>query len=295
MAPDDKVSVIIPVYNSERFLQDSIESVLHQTYENIEIIAINDGSTDNSLNILKQYSDKISVISQKNQGLASALNVGVKAMTGKWFKWFSPDDLLHPDAIRLLVNEIKTQLEPTIVYSNWEIVDEHGNSIKTFHESNFNHLDSLDFFIRLLYEQQINVNTSLIPASLFNQGCQFHNLEYMALIDYDFFLRSALTYKVNFHLISKSLLSYRIHSDQLSKKEIISSLKCRKKLQDSILSLCNPSLNLRLNSKLIKFKNQQPMSKKFKKSILHLLTYHFPEKASEYIILWYLNKVRTSR
>jgi len=295
LASDDKVSVIIPVYNSGQFLQESIESVLNQTYANIEIIAVNDGSTDNSLDILKQYSDRILIISQKNQGLASALNAGMKAMTGKWFKWFSPDDLLHPDAIYLLVNEIKTRLEPTIVYSNWEIIDEHGNYLKTFKESNFNHLDNLDFFIRLLDEQQINVNTSLIPISLFKQGCQFRNLEYMTLVDYDFFLRSAIKYKVNFYLISKALLSYRIHSDQLSKKEIVSSLKYRKKLQDSILSTYDSSLNSELPSKWTQFKSQQTINKKMKKFFLNLLVYHFPEKASEHIILWYLNKIRTTR
>jgi len=60
------VSVVIPVYNSEKFLAECIESVLNQTYKNIEIIAINDGSTDDSLKILETYSDKITIISQKN-------------------------------------------------------------------------------------------------------------------------------------------------------------------------------------------------------------------------------------
>ena len=72
------VSVIIPVYNAAQFLKDSIESVLNQTYSNIEIICVNDGSTDNSLDILKSFSDKITIISQENQGLSSALNVGIK-------------------------------------------------------------------------------------------------------------------------------------------------------------------------------------------------------------------------
>jgi len=70
---DDLVSVVIPVYNSEKFLKQAIESVLNQTYKNIEIITIDDGSTDNSLEILKQYSDRIIIISQPNQGLTAAL------------------------------------------------------------------------------------------------------------------------------------------------------------------------------------------------------------------------------
>ncbi len=79
---------MIPVYNSEKFLNESIESVLNQTYKNIEVIAIDDGSTDNSLKVLHQYSDRINILSQENQGLAAAINAGIKKMKGKWFKWF---------------------------------------------------------------------------------------------------------------------------------------------------------------------------------------------------------------
>src|SRR6185437_2092788 len=99
-----KVSIIIPVYNTEKYLDECIQSALNQTYHDIEIIAVNDGSKDNSLNILEQYSDKIKIISKSNGGTASALNVGIKNMNGQWFKWLSADDLLHPTAIEELVN-----------------------------------------------------------------------------------------------------------------------------------------------------------------------------------------------
>ena len=68
MLTNDKVSVIIPIYNSEKFLRDSLESILQQTYSNVEIICIDDGSDDKSPDILKQYSDKITILTQKNQG-----------------------------------------------------------------------------------------------------------------------------------------------------------------------------------------------------------------------------------
>ena len=96
-----KVSVVLPVYNSEKFLSKSIESILDQTYNHIEIIVVDDGSTDNSLKILQQYSEKIQIISQSNQGLASALNAGIKKINGKYFKMLSHDDVLHPIAIFL--------------------------------------------------------------------------------------------------------------------------------------------------------------------------------------------------
>ena len=101
------VSIVIPVYNSEQFLKESLESIINQTYSNIEIICVNDGSTDNSLEILKSYSDKIIIISQKNQGLASALTIGINQMKGKWFKWFSPDDVMYTHTIETLVDTAK--------------------------------------------------------------------------------------------------------------------------------------------------------------------------------------------
>lgn len=103
----EKVSVIIPVFNSEKFLKESIESILAQTYPNLEIVAVNDGSTDGSLTILENYSDKIIIISQDNKGLASALTTGINQMSGKWLKWFSPDDIMKPETISMLVNATK--------------------------------------------------------------------------------------------------------------------------------------------------------------------------------------------
>ena len=142
------VSVVIPVYNSEKFLKECICSVLNQTYDSIEIIAVNDGSTDESLKILQRFSDKITVINQENEGLAKALMAGINKMTGKWLKWFSPDDILLPHAIETLITEAKKLPENTIIYSNWDLIDENGEKLRSFSESNYNNLEKFDFNIR---------------------------------------------------------------------------------------------------------------------------------------------------
>ena len=138
MVDIEKVSVVIPVYNNEKFLNESINSILKQTYNNIETIAVNDGSTDESLKILNQYSDKITIINQENQGLAKALQAGIEHISGNWFKWFSPDDILLPKSIETLVETIIKLPPNTIVYSNWDIIDENGKLLRKFSESNFN-------------------------------------------------------------------------------------------------------------------------------------------------------------
>lgn len=292
---NDKVSVGIPVYNSEKFLSQTIESVLNQTYDNIEIIAIDDGSTDNSLKILKQYSDKIKIISQTNQGLAAALNAGIKKINGKWFKWISPDDILYPNAIEILVNEAKKLPENTIVYSNWELIDENNKKLGDFSESNYNNLEKFEFNIRLLDGQQINVNTTLIPCLLFEKGCSIQNIKDSIMIDYDFFLRAVLLYDTAFHLIPKSLLKYRMHSSQLSHKNIANSLKHLTEVQNQILSKLDNSKRQQYQNAIAEYNQTKPISKKTMEFGLKIVSSTLPDWFSDKLIVFYLNKIRRTR
>jgi glycosyltransferase involved in cell wall biosynthesis len=292
---NDKVSVIIPVYNSERFLVQSIESVLNQTYQNIEVIAVNDGSTDGSGKILEKCSDKIKVVTQKNQGLASALNAGIKNAGGRWFKWFSPDDVLYPESVEVCVGTAKTLPENTLVYTNWEIIDENGTKVRDFAESNYNDLDVFDFNVRLLDGQQINVNTALIPMSLLQKGCKIRDLEDYVAIDYDFFLQAGVLYQTRFHLISRSLLRYRVHKDQLSHQEITKSLAFLPKVRESIFSSLDPSERKRYQHALQEYNEKKPISKKTLELGLRVSARLFPEWMTDKLLLFYLNKLRRGR
>lgn len=92
-----KVSIIIPTYNAAKTIRETIQSALKQTYQNIEIIIINDGSTDNTTTIVKSMTDKqIKIYSQKNQGPSAARNYGAKKATGKYFSFLDTDDIWHP-------------------------------------------------------------------------------------------------------------------------------------------------------------------------------------------------------
>ena len=286
------VSVIIPVYNSAQFLKDSIESVINQTYLNIEIICVNDGSTDNSLEILKQYSDKITVISQENQGLASALNVGIKQMQGKWFKWFSPDDVMYPYTIETLVNTAKKHSD-TIIYSNWEIMDEDGKKLREFHETNYNELSDFEFNVRLLDGQQINVNTTLIPISLFEK-CSIKKLDDPVTIDYDFFLCCAILYETRFYLIPKSLIKYRIHSKQLSHKNILKTLDYVFEIKNTILQQLDETSRNRYTNSLNQYQKIKPIKRKTMEIGIKLLS-SAPVWVSDKILTFYLNKIRQNR
>ena len=292
---NDMVSVVIPVYNSEKFLKESVNSVLNQTYQNIEIIAVDDGSTDNSAKILKEYSDRITIISQSNQGLASALNSGIKKLKGKWFKWFSPDDILYPEAIEVLVNEAKKQPESTIIYSNWELIDENGNKLRDFSESNYNNLDKFDFNVRFLAGQLINVNTALIPCSLFKRGCRIRELKDPVAIDYDFFLRSGILYDTKFYLIPQNLVKYRVHSEQLSHKKISHSLEYLNEIRQEILNQLDESKRKHYLFLEKEYNEKKPVSKKTMELGLKIATKLLPEEITDRMLVFYLNKIRRTR
>ena len=289
----DLVSVVIPVYNSEKFLEECLDSILTQTYQNIEIIAVDDGSTDSSPDILERYSDKINIISQKNQGLASALNLGISKMKGDWFKWFSPDDVMHSNTIKTLIDETKNHSDNIILYSNWNIIDDTGNTLREFHESNYNELSEFDFNLRLLDGQQINVNTTLIPA-IFLKKYGIRELDEPVAIDYDFFLRSALLHDVRFHLISQPLVNYRIHSAQLSHKNISKTLNYISEIKDEILMKLDEPLRIKYNHGLEQYKKTKPTKTKTLEFGMKLLS-SAPTWASDRLLMLYLNKIRHNR
>lgn len=107
-----EVSIIVPIYNVEKYVSRCIESLIEQTFNNIEIIAINDGSTDKSLEILKKYSNKdkrIVLINKKNEGLSQARNVGIDNSSGKYITFIDSDDWINKDYIEILYNKIIEQ------------------------------------------------------------------------------------------------------------------------------------------------------------------------------------------
>lgn len=105
-----KVSVIIPTYNYAMFILEAVESALSQTYKDIEIIVVDDGSTDNTKEILGDYikSGKISYVYQENRGLSAARNTGLKVAKGRYIKFLDSDDFLYPEEIAKQVDQIKT-------------------------------------------------------------------------------------------------------------------------------------------------------------------------------------------
>jgi len=194
--------------------------------------------------------------------------------------------------MEILIKEAKRHPN-TIIYSNWNIIDENGIILREFHESDYNNLSNFDYNVRLLDGQQINVNTTLILSSLLEK-CKLRELDEPVAIDYDFFLHSALLNNIKFHLISKPLVKYRIHSDQMSHKNISKTLDYISEIKDEILAQLDESLQKKYTRELERYKKTKPIKRKTMKFGMKLLS-SSPSWASDRILTFYLNKIRRGR
>jgi len=289
-----KVSIIIPTYNAEKYLEECIESALNQTYPDIEIIAVNDGSTDNSLGILKKYEGKIKIISKENGGVASALNTGINAMTGEWFKWLSADDVLYPNAVEELISEAKKieDKKHTILYSYYDLIDSEGKIIDHAIEPNYNDLASFDFNVILLDHHVGNGTTSLIHKSTIDDYGMYK--EKIDTEDYELWLRYCILHNSNLRLVPKILAKYRIHKGQLT-KERLKKIKVRDTLRESILNKLNVKERIKYENALKQYKKNKSLTEKGKYFVRYNLFKVLPTSVSNCLLnaYWYTRKKKS--
>lgn len=109
------VSIVIPVYNGENYMREAIDSALGQTYKNIEVIVVNDGSKDRSDEIARSYGNKIRYFKKENGGVSTALNLAIKNMKGEYFSWLSHDDVYLPEKIECQIEVLRHLEDKTTV------------------------------------------------------------------------------------------------------------------------------------------------------------------------------------
>lgn len=121
------VSIVLPIYNVENYLRQAIENIINQTYTNIEILLVNDGSTDNSLQIAKEYEKKdsrIVILEKDNGGLSSARNYGLKYATGQYIYFYDPDDIIDYDLIEKCINRIGNRYVDYVAFGHYMETEE---------------------------------------------------------------------------------------------------------------------------------------------------------------------------
>ena len=151
-----KISVIIPVYNTEKYVENSIRSIMNQTYKNLEIICVNDGSTDNSMEVLerlKKEDDRITIIDKKNEGQGIARNKGLEISSGEWISFIDSDDTIREDTYDLVIKAIES--DPEIVHFGIQIV----------HEDGFTPIKSDNEYYKIKYDGLMELTESMVIRS----------------------------------------------------------------------------------------------------------------------------------
>ena len=210
---NDLVSVIIPVFNGEKYICESIRSCVEQTYPNIEIIIINDGSTDNSKNVILEYIKEyknIKFLDLPHKGKVNAINKGVEISKGIFIAIQAADDICYSDRIYNEVNLMKKNKNNVLIFGDMTVVDEKLNIIsKSFIKLNkLNKLNFNNSFEGLLYGNFVSGGTMLINSII--KGKIFpipSNLLYE-----DWWIAFVSSYYGNICMIDKPLIMYRQHS-----------------------------------------------------------------------------------
>ena len=206
MKDNPLISIILPVYNGEKYLSQSIESCLNQTFKNIELIIVNDCSTDNTLSIANQYAErdnKVKVVSNvENKKLPASLNIGHNEAKGDFITWTSDDNFYELNALEELLKSL-LENEADIVYSNIFLIDNLGNRIRDVR---------LLGFENLIFGNVIG-SCFLYRRNVFQKNNGYNETLFL-LEDYDFWLRAILHSK--FYKLEKFFYNYRKHEDSLT-------------------------------------------------------------------------------
>ena len=215
-----RVSIVIPVYNTGPYLDECLESALDQTHPDTEVVAVDDGSTDSSPEILAGYADRVRVFRKPNGGTSSALNYGYRRMRGDWFKWLSADDVLRPHAVEALVDAARKTERPEdrIFYADFDYVNERGKKIGRYTRPEPDNNTKTDFERNaiLLHHFYGNGTTSMFHRSIFER-CGLFDEKIGFAEDYEFWLRCCLLHGHRLHLVPRNIALYRVHESQLSR------------------------------------------------------------------------------
>ena len=209
------ISIIIPNYNYGRYLREAIDSALSQAYNNIEVIVVDDGSTDNSKDIIATYKKHIhSIYLSQNKGLGGARNAGLKEAKGDYILLLDSDDWLFSEAVDGLVDGFKNHPACGVIFGNAEYV----NSAGVFGAFHINR-DRAFPYEEFLFENPILVSEALIRTHVLNAVGGFNSdPSIMSVADYDLWIRISKQYRVSH--ISHKITAIRKHEDSMSGSNI---------------------------------------------------------------------------
>jgi glycosyltransferase involved in cell wall biosynthesis len=219
------VSIVIPVYNGSNYLQCAIDSALEQDYDKIEVVVVNDGSTDNTEEIIKSYGNKIKYLSKENGGVATALNMAIQNSNGVYISWLSHDDYYLSNKISRQVKELENiqNRENIIPYCIAKIIDQINNTNINYIPYKKDFVLSKYDSVKSLFLHHIHGCSLLIPKQAF-YNVSFFNSKLLITQDYDLWFRF-IEAGYLFYYIPEALIATRWHSQQKTHNQTSDELK----------------------------------------------------------------------
>jgi len=214
---EELVSVIVPVYNRARLVTETVDSILGQTYQNIEIILINDGSTDDSLAVIQalqhEHPDAIRIIDQENQGQTIARNQGIEKAEGKYIAFLDSDDLWMPDKLEQQIPLFVAGVG--LVYGSVELINECGET------TGFDPCEPSvqgNIYPQLLVKNRMTGGSVVVLAEAIAKVGSF-DPEFKAAENWDLWLRICKEHQAR--LVNKPVVKYRLHQNNMSKDALL--------------------------------------------------------------------------
>jgi len=238
------ISCLVPVFNGERYLGEALDSILAQTYEAIELIVVDDGSTDGTGEVVAHYGDRVGYVRQNNQGAPTARNVGLSMAAGEFVAFLDADDLWHPEKLerQMARFEARSELDLCVTHLQRFWIPELETERKRFQDHRF--AEVLPGYV---------TQTLLARRSLFNSVGNFDTSRRVG-DPMDWFLRAAEQGAV-MELLPDLLVYQRMHENNLSVK--LGTRGMKPQMQDAILHVVKTSLDRRRNQ------NTEPVPLKF--------------------------------
>lgn len=215
-----KISVVTPSYNQGQYIQRTIDSVLNQSYPDIEYIIMDGGSTDETVDIIKSYGDKIIWKSEKDKGQTDAVNKGIKQSTGEIIGWLNSDDIYYPDAIAKVMKVFEEHPEVNVVYGNANHIREDDSFIEEYYTEDFD------------YERLKDICFICQPSLFFRKEVVdlygYLNVDLQYTMDYEYWLR--LGKKEKFYRLNELIAGSRLYDDN-------KTLGARRKVHEEMLEM----------------------------------------------------------
>ncbi|MEA5466982.1 glycosyltransferase family 2 protein [Leptothoe sp. PORK10 BA2] len=209
------VSIVIPAYNAAKFLSEVIQSVLNQSYQNWELLVIDDGSTDNTAELVSKYSKKdsrVRLISKENGGVSVARNLGAQLAEGELIAFLDSDDLWLPDKISAHVNYMSSHPQVGVSFARVELIETNGKTTNKLTDNITDTLQPQDLFYS---NPTVTTSNLVIRKSVFQALNGFdESMQYNE--DIDLLFRLAIQDKWKIKGIDQVLVQYRLHSSGLS-------------------------------------------------------------------------------